>query len=342
MPQTKTALIVDDSTIARLIIRRALPAHYQVVEATDGEEALTRYQEARPDIVFLDLLLPKLDGTTVLSRIKESDPHPQVVVVTANVQQSVKERLLEMGALAVIEKPASRPKAMQAIRDLLERLEEQPSPLALTPIQQETLAEVINIGVGRAARTLSDLINEPVELQVPEVGLYPVEVIERRLASLLPERVTSVHQFFSGTFSGDALLVFPVELAQKLVRLVIRRQGLEGRLLETDLTTLTEIGNLVINAALGTFGEMLQTEIIFSVPDITVETLGSIVRSIARERVSMVQYFILIRARFFIAQEEIEGHLVLLIGVESVELLLQAVERLIRETVVRGEEAATE
>ena len=329
MSESKTALVVDDSTVARLIIKGLLPAYYRIVEATDGEEGLTRYREARPDILFLDLLLPGMDGVTLLTRIQEFDPNPQVIVVTSNVQRSVKQRLTEMGVLAFIEKPVNRPEAGQAILETLERLEGRSGPVTLTVMQQEALAEVLNISVGRAASALSDLTGSPVQLKAPQVGLYAVDELELRMGQVASGPVTGVHQVFTGAFSGDALLAFPVHLAEKLVHLVIHRLGLQGQLLESDLTTLMEIGNLVINAVLGTFGEMLQTELSFSVPDITVQTLSQVVRSITRHQLMMVQYFLLVQVRFLIDHDAIAGHLLLLIGVDSVELLLEAIRRLI-------------
>ena len=74
---------------------------------------------------------------------------------------------------------------------------------------------------------------------------------------------------------------------------------------------------------------MLQTELSFSVPDITVQTLSQVVRSITRHQVTMVQHFLLVQVRFVIDHDDIVGHLLLLIGVDSVELLLEAIKRLI-------------
>lgn len=333
MSKTPTALIVDDSTVARTIIKGQLPAHYRVIEANNGKDALTLYQQHQPDILFLDLLLPGMDGVTLLQHVQAINPSANVVVVTSNIQRPVKEQLSRMGVLAFIEKPANRPEAVEAVQQVLTRLEGLPPAFTLTTIQKETLSEVITLGIGRAAQTLSELLGEPVALNVPHVSLHPVAELEDRLRDRVPEPVTSVHQVFSGAFSGDALMVFPVDTAQRLVRLIIRAQGLEGQVPETDLSTLMEIGNMVINAVLSTFGEMLQVEITFSVPNVAVETVGSIIRSVSRQRFPVVQYFLLIETDFQIARLDIEGHLVLLIGVDSAELLLEAVQQLVRDTI---------
>ncbi len=328
MGHAPTVLIVDDSALARLILRNILPAHFQVVEAADGEEALAQFRKCQPDITFLDLILPKLDGVNLLRRIRETNRDAPVVVVSSNIQRAVKERLEEMGITAFIEKPVNRPEATEAILELLRQMPEDSSPLTLSAMQQDALVEALNVAVGKAAATLSELIDRPVELQVPDVGLYRAEEIETRLSGLLPGRASSVNQVFSGPFSGNALLVLPLELAQKLVRLVISRHGLENHVLESDLTTLLEVGNMVINGGLSAFGEMLESELTFSMPDVVVETLGSLMRSVMRRQRPMVKYIILVKTRFVIAEEGIDAYLILLIGVDSAELLLEALERI--------------
>jgi len=207
MPQTINALVVDDSTLSRLLIKILLPAYYHIVETPNGKEALALYRESRPDIMFLDLMLPGMNGEDVLASIRKFDPNPNVIVVSSNIQRPVKERLAKMGTLAFIEKPVNQPEAALAIQKVLELVEARQHPLSMSATQQETLAEVLNIGMGRAAKMLSELINDEIELQIPEVGLFPVKEIKDKLENLLIGPITSIHQVFSGPFSGDGLMI---------------------------------------------------------------------------------------------------------------------------------------
>lgn len=101
-------LIVDDSPISRKILRRVLPpGAHDIRECSSGQECLEMYQAVRPDLVFLDLTMPGLDGFQTLELLKRLDPSAQVIVVTADVQSGSRARVLALGAVDIIAKPPS-------------------------------------------------------------------------------------------------------------------------------------------------------------------------------------------------------------------------------------------
>ena len=79
--------------------------------------------------------------------------------------------------------------------------------MKLTGTQEDALIELINIGFGRAAASLSKLTGHRVQLEVPQVTMCPMSELGGRLAPLLEDDVATVHQVFTGPVSGDALLV---------------------------------------------------------------------------------------------------------------------------------------
>ena len=91
---TKRVLIVDDALIMRKRIREiAEQAGWQVVgEAENGEEAVALYRQHLPDMVTLDIVMPKMDGVSALKQIMQADAHARVVMVSAVNQ---KEKLAE-------------------------------------------------------------------------------------------------------------------------------------------------------------------------------------------------------------------------------------------------------
>ena len=99
-------LLVDDSKLQRVTIQRILAkAGYQVEAAVDGEEGLRMAQETNPELVLLDMILPKLDGTVVLERLKK-DPktmHIPVIVLTGLSQRN-EEKLKSAGAAGFYQK----------------------------------------------------------------------------------------------------------------------------------------------------------------------------------------------------------------------------------------------
>lgn len=101
-------LIVDDSPISRKILRKVLPpGDYDIRECSSGQECLEKYAESRPDLVFLDLTMPGLDGFQTLELLKRHDPTAKVIVVTADVQSGSRARVLDLGAVDIIAKPPS-------------------------------------------------------------------------------------------------------------------------------------------------------------------------------------------------------------------------------------------
>ncbi len=101
-------LIVDDSPISRKILRKVLPpGNYDIREGSSGQECLEKYAESRPDLVFLDLTMPGMDGFQTLELLKRQDPSAKVIVVTADVQSGSRTRVMDLGAVGVIAKPPS-------------------------------------------------------------------------------------------------------------------------------------------------------------------------------------------------------------------------------------------
>ncbi len=99
-------LVVDDSGLARRRARSILEgAGYEVVEAEDGMAAIESYFVSRPDIVLLDLVMKGMYGLDVLTKLREMDDSAQVIVVSADVQTSSRELVVEAGAAGFLIKP---------------------------------------------------------------------------------------------------------------------------------------------------------------------------------------------------------------------------------------------
>jgi two-component system chemotaxis response regulator CheY len=100
-------LVIDDATIMRMRITGiAREAGWEVVaEATNGREGLARYDEHRPDLVTLDIVMPELDGVETLRALRIADPHARVVMVSAVDQRAKLRECLALGALDFVVKP---------------------------------------------------------------------------------------------------------------------------------------------------------------------------------------------------------------------------------------------
>lgn len=122
-------LIVDDSPVARMIMKKCLPANhtFSIHEASDGKKGLDKYLEQRPDLTFLDLTMPVMDGFQTLAEIKRNNPAAVVIVVTADVQEKVLQRVSSLGALHTVKKPPSKASILDALQQAATALSAQES-----------------------------------------------------------------------------------------------------------------------------------------------------------------------------------------------------------------------
>ena len=119
-------LIVDDSRLVRIKLKAELfDRGHTVVEARDGEEALRRIADKNPDAVFLDIILPKLDGCEVLRRLRETHPNLPVVMLSTAASAENIAYTSENGALMFIQKPYSDHEITVALTKMQQCVEEQ-------------------------------------------------------------------------------------------------------------------------------------------------------------------------------------------------------------------------
>jgi two-component system, chemotaxis family, chemotaxis protein CheY len=98
-------MIVDDSNLSRLILKRALGEENTIIEAEDGTQALELYTSEKPDLVILDLLMPGISGMNVLSQLIQLDPQVRVVIGSADIQNTTRQEAQRLGAVGYIKKP---------------------------------------------------------------------------------------------------------------------------------------------------------------------------------------------------------------------------------------------
>lgn len=118
----KTILVADDEPFVLRSLEFILKKEgHRVVTATNGEDALERIRAERPDLVFLDIQMPRMDGNTVCRTVRE-DPELQglyIVMITAKGQEADRLQSLACGANEYITKPFSPRKLVDRVRELL-------------------------------------------------------------------------------------------------------------------------------------------------------------------------------------------------------------------------------
>ena len=197
--------------------------------------------------------------------------------------------------------------------------------MELTQLQQDALIELLNIGFGRAGAALSQLTGHRVLLEVPQVSVHPIGELTTTLRPLLADQVASVHQIFSGPVAGDALLILDHNAAGMLKELLTNEPPLPLPLDASAREVLTEVGNILLNACLGTFGNILQVQVSFSVPHLNLETLHDVMRSLLVNREGL-RYALVVHAGFKLRDAQVKGYLVIVLSVASLDRLIRAVE----------------
>jgi two-component system chemotaxis response regulator CheY len=113
-------LLVEDNALTRYTIKSLLVklGHEVVAEAEDGESAVKYFTELKPDVVFLDLILPGKSGVEILGELRAVDPAARIVVVTAVEQDEIDRRLADKGVNAILRKPFSYEDFKALMKDL--------------------------------------------------------------------------------------------------------------------------------------------------------------------------------------------------------------------------------
>ncbi|HEY7163207.1 MAG TPA: response regulator [Candidatus Binatia bacterium] len=174
-------LVVEDEKKVASFIKRGLEAaNYSVDVEYDGEAGLARLSEGEYDLVILDVMLPKLDGLAVMTRIRERSARLPVLLLTAKVTVADKVAGLELGADDYLTKPFAFEELLARVRALLRRGgASQPSVLAIADLQLDPLTREVKRG------------NQRIELTPREFAL--LEFLLRRREQVLSRAVIAQH-----------------------------------------------------------------------------------------------------------------------------------------------------
>jgi two-component system chemotaxis response regulator CheY len=119
----KTVLIVDDSLFMRMFIRRIIEREgYLVIgEAENGIDCIEKFKKYRPEVVTLDVTMPRMDGIQTLSALMEIDPEAKIIMISSIGQESVVKHAISIGASTFIVKPFKNGQIISAVNKMILR-----------------------------------------------------------------------------------------------------------------------------------------------------------------------------------------------------------------------------
>ncbi len=199
------------------------------------------------------------------------------------------------------------------------------APPVLTGEKKDALIELINIGVGRAAGMLNQMTSHQISLRVPSIALVTIEDLGRAMGGRTDDLLAAVKMGFTGTFSGTAALIFPTASAAQLVSCLTDEELGTPDLDALRAVTLIEVGNIVVNCVMGSITNMLSEQVRYSLP---VYQEGSIVSLVSSDTENVDEWMLLVQTRFSIEQLQIEGDIVLILEVGSLDALFAGIDRL--------------
>ena len=196
----------------------------------------------------------------------------------------------------------------------------------ISNIERDAICELVNIGMGRAARSLGKMVDDRVYLTIPALELVEHINIEGMLDIHKGSAVTAIKERFSGAFRGDAILVFPEKHSLELVRSLLDEDMPVETLTELEQESLLEVGNIVLNACLGTFTNILNCRLEIDLP---VLCRGTIDRILGQRMLSGNTVYMVMRIDFTTQRKMIKGYLVFLFDSDFTASFLSQIDNYI-------------
>lgn len=260
-------LICDDSNMARKQLLRALPEDWavSVTQASNGRQGLEAIRQGLGQVVLLDLTMPEMDGYQVLAALREEGLAARVIVVSGDVQEEAVRRVMALGALAFVKKPAE-PEELRRV--LIQCGVFTPGgPVQAAPLEaanqlvgfNDAFRETVNVAMGRAAALLAKVLGVFVQLPVPNVNVLEAGELHMALADAQGGRqLTAICQgYIGGGIAGEALLMFHDSSLADMARLMKRESNDHS-----NMEMLLDLSSIVIGACLSGIAE--QVDVVFS------------------------------------------------------------------------------
>lgn len=197
--------------------------------------------------------------------------------------------------------------------------------MTIDPAHLDSLLELVGIGVGKAAQVLNTMLSSHVRLSVPAIKVLTVEEFRSSLANDRERSLAAVEMDFRGEISGSTQLVFASEDAGRLIDLIVADYSFAGEDLDSIRSgTLCEVGNIIINAVLGTIANVARMDLAYSVPIFLSGTFFDLLSDTKPAKDGVVVF---VATQFMVESIQVDGEIVLYLSLENLAGLESAIAR---------------
>jgi len=192
----------------------------------------------------------------------------------------------------------------------------------LTELQRDALGELCNLGVGRAAHSLSQMVRDEIELSAPIVNLVHPDAVATLLLGSEFSQLSMVSIDFSGPFDARSILLFPERNALAIVSHMLDPDMTPEELSEFEQEAMCEIGNIILNACISALADEFGVQFHGGLPVHHYSDSRSLPLS---ERIE-TQRILVLQINLTMRQERIQGHLLFLMSISSLQSLIDCVD----------------
>lgn len=193
----------------------------------------------------------------------------------------------------------------------------------LTELQHDALVEIFNIGVGHAARAMSEIVNEEVTMSVPSITFVNRADAGQMLGNRDGSRVCGVSQHYEGAFATEAILMFPEDKSLDIVRLMVGESVPLKELTEMEQEAMSEIGNIILNSCVGTLANIFSQELSGSLPAYHVGTSEQILCASGGAADAVV---LMLHIDFILETHQIHGYVAFILDLSALHDLREQID----------------
>jgi len=196
--------------------------------------------------------------------------------------------------------------------------------IEMVDTEKDVICELFNIGIGQAARALSELVDDTIELSVPEIQFITVKEAVEIIDAKVEGAGCAIKESFSGVILGDMMLVFPEKQSLELVRCIIGEDVELETITEMEQDALLEVGNIIMTSCLSSLADAFGERVMNEIPTI-LKGNGRQLISDHQNEISEDCLVLFIEVDFIVQNSNIAGYVMVILDMPAVADLRQLV-----------------